>query len=278
MSTSIDTNSPALYARERASRASRMPFLAQVAMLARRALVVNLRVPAVIVPPLIISVFFLLVNNAQLGGVANVFLRGQKYVNFILPLSVMNAALAGASVPGQTIVADIERGYFDKPMLTPVSRWALLLAPMLAGGIVLVLQTVSMLVLGLVLGVDPATGMLGLLAMLGFALLLGIGFSGLPVGIALLTGSPAATGGASFLFFPLTFLTATYVPLDRLSGWFRTATQLNPITYPLEAMRGILSTGWDVVLITRGLVAGAGLFAVSFAFALYGLRIRTRRR
>jgi ABC-2 type transport system permease protein len=247
-------------------------------MLTWRALLVNLRVPAAIVPPLIIGVFFLLVNNAQLGGIADVLLGGGSYLNFILPLSVVSAALSGAGVAGQTIVSDIERGYFDKLLLTPVNRWALLLGPMIAGGIVLVLQTVTMLLVGLALGARPETGGLGLLAVLGFALLLGISFSGLPVGVALLTGNAAATGGASFLFFPLTFLTAAYVPLDRLQGWFKTATQLNPITYPLEAMRAILSTGWDAALIAQGLGAGAGLLAILFGFALFALRVRTRRK
>jgi ABC-2 type transport system permease protein len=256
----------------------RMPFGAQVALLTWRALLVNLRVPAAIVPPLIIGVFFLLVNNAQLGGVADLLLGGQSYLNFILPLSVISAALSGAGVAGQTIVSDIERGYFDKLMLTPVNRWALLLGPMIAGGIVLVLQTITMLLVGLALGARPETGGLGLLAVLGFALLLGISFSGLPVGVALLTGSAAATGGASFLFFPLTFLTAAYVPLDRLDGWFRTATDLNPITYPLEAMRAILNTGWDAALIAQGVTASSALFIVLFGFALYGLQTRTRRR
>jgi len=270
--------SPAVYAVGQMDRTRRMPFLAQVGLLSWRALLVNLRVPAAIVPPLIIGVFFLLVNNAQLGGVAEVFLGGKSYLNFILPLSVVSAALSGAGVAGQTIVSDIERGYFDKLLLTPVNRWALLLGPMIAGGIVLVLQTVTMVLVGLLLGVRPETGALGLLAMLGFALLLGVSFSGLPVGIALLTGNAAATGGASFLFFPLTFLTATYVPLDRLQGWFRTATLFNPITYPLEAMRTILSTGWDASLIAQGLGAATGLLAILFGFALFALRVRTRRK
>jgi ABC-2 type transport system permease protein len=191
---------------------------------------------------------------------------------------VVSAALSGAGIAGQTIVADIERGYFDKLLLTPVNRWALLLGPMIAGGIVLVLQTVSMVLVGLALGARPETGALGLLAVLGFALLLGISFSGLPVGVALLTGNAAATGGASFLFFPLTFLTAAYVPLERLEGWFKTATELNPITYPLEAMRAILNTGWDATLIAQGVAAAGALLIILFAFALYGLQTRTRRR
>lgn len=259
-------------------RAGQMGFVAQVGMLAWRALTVNLRVPESIIAPLIIGVFFLLVNNAQLGGVSEFILGGGSYIGFILPLSMISAALSGASIAGQTIVSDIERGYFDKLMLTPVNRWALLLGPMLAGGVVLAVQAISMVAVGILLGARPETGFVGLLAVIGFALLLGISFSGLTVGIALITGNAAATGSAGFLFFPLTFLTATYVPLDQLSGWFGTAAQLNPITYPLEAMRAIMNVGWEAEPIARGLGAGVFMFALLFGFALYGLRTRTRRR
>ena len=43
-------------------------------------------------------------------------------------------------------------------------------------------------------------------------------------------------------------------------------------------MRAILNTGWDSTPILRGLGSGTALFALLFAFALYGLRACTRRR
>lgn len=256
----------------------RMPFPAQVGMLAWRALVVNVRVPAAILPSLAISLFALFVYKAQFSGVAAAFLPGQSYLGFILPLSIVSAALSGAGVAGQTIVNDIERGYFDKLVLTPVNRWALLLGPMLAGGIALAAQAAGLVLVGLGLGLRPETGAGGLLAIVGFAILVGVGFSGLIVGVALLTGNAAATQGGTFLFFPLTFLTATFVPVDQLQGWIRVAARLNPITPILGAMRAILNTGWDGALIVQGLGSGAAMFAVLFAFALYALRARTRRR
>lgn len=255
-----------------------MPFLLQVAMMARRSLLVNIRVPAAVIPPLVISAFFLLVYQAQLGGVSGFFLPGQSYLGFILPLSVASAALAGASVAGQTIVSDIGRGYFDKLMLTPVNRWALVLGPMVAGAVLLAVQTITILALGLLLGLTPVTGLAGLLAIIGFSLLLGVAFSGLTVGVALLTGNAAATGSSSFLFFPLTFLTATFVPVDMLSGWIKVAAEINPITYVLGAMRALLNTGWDWTLMAQGVMASAVMFAVLFSFTLYALRVRTRRR
>ncbi len=257
---------------------NRMPFLAQVGMLAGRALLVNFRVPFVIVPPLLISLFTLVVYQAQLGGVGESFLKGESYLGFILPLAVVSAALSGSSVGGETLVKDIERGYFNKLLLTPANRWAILLGAMIAGGVVLAMQTTTIVITGLVLGLKPETGILGLIAIIALGLVLGVSFSGLSVGVALLTGNAAATGGSVFLFFPLTFLTSTFVPLDQLDGWIKVAAQLNPITYVLEAMRAILNKGWDANLIGQGLIAEVVFFVLLFSFALFGLRSRTRRR
>lgn len=278
MSTITRTRGQGAYGAGATAAESTTPFLVQVWMLAWRALVVNVRVPAALIPPLVISAFFLLVYEAQLGGVSEFFLQGESYLGFILPLSVASAALSGSSIAGQTIVSDIERGYFDKLLLTPVNRWALLLGPMLASAVLLAVQTLTIIGLGLLLGLRPETGMAGLAAVMGVALLLGMGFAGLTVGVALLTGNAAATQGASFLFFPLTFLTATFVPQEQLTGWLKVAARYNPLTYMLEAMRATLNSGWDATLMARGLGAGLLLFVVLFSFALYALRSRTRRQ
>jgi ABC-2 type transport system permease protein len=258
----------------------RMPFVLQVWSLMWRTLVTNFRVPAAVLPPIIISAFFLVIYQSSLGGAAGFIpgLRGQSYLGFILPLSVVSAALSGAGVAGQSIVRDIDNGYFDKLSLTPVSRSALLLGPMLAGAVILLLQTGVVIAMALLLGLAPETGLPGILAVLGFALLLGVGFSGFTVGIALFTGNAAATQGASFIFFPLSFLAPTFVPLALISGWLRTAAELNPITYILGAMRTILNEGWVAEPIVQGLIATSVLGLFLFAFAAAGLRARARRK
>jgi len=254
------------------------PFLQQVTMMMWRTLIANMRVPAAVLPSLIISVFFLFVYEASLSGAANFFLRGQSYLGFILPLSIVSAALSGAGVAGQSIVRDIENGYFDKLMLTPVSRVAIVLGPMIAGAILLVVQTSLLIVIALLMGLEPATGLPGLLAVLGFAMLLGVAFSGFTVGVALRTGNAGATQGASFLFFPLSFLTATFVPLNLLTGWIKTAATYNPITYILEATRSIINVGWESETILRGLGAIALMAVVLFLWAFASLRSRTARK
>lgn len=255
-----------------------MPLWKQITMMTWRNLVVIRRTPASVIPGLMISVFFLFIYEASLSGAATFFLAGQSYLAFILPVSIISASLSGSGLAGQYIVRDIENGYFDKLLLTPISRVALLSGPVLAGAIILGFQTSLILGVAILMGLESATGFAGILAVLGFAMLLGTGFAGFGVTVALLTGSAAATSGASFAFFPLTFLTATFVPLSLLDGWLKTAAEWNPITYILQATREILLNGWNWEYIGQGLIACAILGLVPFFISLWALRQRTTRK
>jgi len=260
------------------SKSRRMPFLLQVTTLAWRSLLVNFRTPGAILPPLILGGFFLVIYEAQLGNASDFFLSGTNYINFILPLSIVSSALSGAGVAGQSIVRDIETGYFDKLLLTPISRIALILGPTLAGAVILAIQATFIVLIGVLLGVSSETGVLGLLTVIAYAMLLGLSFAGFTIGIALFSGNAGATQGGSFLFFPLTFLTATFVPISLLDGWIKVAAELNPITYILNAMRSVLIDGWVAETLLIGLLACGILGVVTFGFSMIGLRSRSARK
>jgi ABC-2 type transport system permease protein len=242
-------------------------------LLTIRSLTTILRTPEALLPPVAISIFFLVIYQSTLGK-ASSFIPGigGSYLGFILPLSIVSGSLSA-----QNLVRDIERGYFDKLLLTPVKRTALLLAPIMAGAVILGIQSSIVVAVGLLLGLQPATGFIGLLAVIGLSILLGIGFAGFTVSAALGSGSAAATQGASFLFFPLTFLAPTFVPLSLLSGWLAVAAKLNPITYVMEAMRSLLNTGWDSQAIAIAILACLLLAAATYTLSAFALRVRTRR-
>ena len=167
-------------------KATHMPLVAQLGATILRTLRVSLRNPFPLVVPLLISLFFLFIYEGQLGQAASFFLQGQDYLGFILPLSIVSAAFSGAGLAGQSLVRDLESGYFDKLQLTPISRAALVFGPIVAAGLVLVVQTVILLAVGFLIGLEVATGWLGLLALLGYTLLVGVGFGSFTVGVALL--------------------------------------------------------------------------------------------
>jgi ABC-2 type transport system permease protein len=259
-------------------QAKGLGFPVQVWLLVKRNLVTILRTPEALLPPIAISIFFLVIYESTLGKAAGFIPDiGGSYLGFILPLSIVSASLAGAGIAAQNLVRDIERGYFNKLLLTPVNRAVLLLGPILAGAVILGLQASIVIVVSLLLGLKPVTGVGGLLAVIGLAILLGTGFAGFTVSAALGSGNAAATQGAGFLFFPLTFLAPTFVPLELLSGWLKVAAQLNPITYVLVAMRAIINGGWDWSKIWPGLVACLALAVFTYILAAIALRVRTRR-
>ena len=251
----------------------------QLILITWRSLVTIFRTPEALLPPIAISVFFLIIYDSTLGKASGFIpdIGSNSYLGFILPLSIVSSSLSGAGIAAQNLVRDIESGYFNKLLLTPISRSTLLIAPILAGAFILGLQASIVVGIGLLLGLDPATGFLGLLAVIGLAILLGTGFAGFTVSAALGSGSAAATQGASFIFFPLTFLAPTFVPLDLLDGWLKTAARINPITYVLEAMRELINQSWNGTALWQGVLACLLLAGAMYALAVFALRVRTRR-
>ncbi len=254
-------------------------FLRQIWLITWRNLLTIFRTPVALVPPLAISIFFLVIYNSTLGQASGFIpsLGGNSYLGFILPLSIVSSSLSAAGIAAQNLVRDLESGYFDKLLLTPVNRAALLIGPILAGALILGLQASIVVGVAMGMGLNPATGFSGLLTVIGMAILLGTGFAGFTVSAALGSGNAAATQGASFIFFPLTFLAPTFVPAELLSGWLATAARFNPITYVLEAMRALINTGWDSAAIGQGILACMVLALVMYALAAFALRSRTRR-
>lgn len=259
---------------------AKAPFLTQIGLITWQNLLTIFRRPAAVLPPIGISLFFLFIYDSTLGGAASFIpnLGTNSYLGFILPLSIVSSSLSGAGIAAQNLVRNMEDGYFDKLLLTPISRSALLTGTILSGGVILGIQATAVIVVALLMGLVVATGFLGVLAIIGLAVLLGLGFAGFTMSAALGSGNAAVVQSASFIFFPLTFLAPTFVPLELLDGWLKTVAQLNPITYVLEAMRSILNTGWDWPVLLRGMAACVILGSLMYILTLYALRLRTTRK
>jgi len=235
--------------------------MSEILLLIRRSLQITLRMPAAVIPNVAISVFFLFVFNSGLSSVANLPGFKGSYLAFIIPVSIVSASVGGAGSAGQTLVRDIESGYFTKLLLTPASRLALVWGPMVAAAIVLVGQVVLILALGLALGLKAAAGPAGMVLVLLFAFLWGMAFAGYAVTVALKTKNGAAAQAATFAFFPLIFLSTTFVPKEYITAtWLKWAATVNPTTYVYDAMRSLLIDGWQA----RPLLIGTG---VMLAFA-----------
>jgi ABC-2 type transport system permease protein len=232
------------------------------------------REPEAIVPALVIPLFLFVVNVGALGDVAT--LTGvEDFKAFQIPVAII-FAVTGVS-RASALVTDITGGYFDRLLVTPVHRTALLLGLMVADLALVVALSVPVLVLGFVLGVQFVTGVAGVLVFLLLAGLWGLAFTGFPYAIALRTGNPAAVNSSFLLFFPFAFLTTTFLPLEAMTGWLATIAELNPVTYLLAALRSLITDGWDLTALWQGVAAILVVGTLSFVLAFRALQGRTAR-
>jgi ABC-2 type transport system permease protein len=249
-------------------------FLADLVSIAGRALRAVPRDVEAVVPPVFIALFFFVVNLATLERLT-ADIPGFDYTAFQMATAVL-LGVTGVSRAG-AIVLDVQDHYFDRLLLTPVRRTAILLGHMAADVAVAAALTVPIIALGLVLGVEFTGGPLGVLVFVALASLWSLAFAGFGYAIALKTGNPAAVNSSFLLFFPFLFLTSSYVPRDQLSGWLDTVAGLNPVTYLLDGMRTlVLGDGWAWGELAQALLAIAVVAGISMSLCFAALRGRVR--
>ncbi|MEM8923934.1 MAG: ABC transporter permease [Actinomycetota bacterium] len=256
------------------SLATSSGFFTDVATVARRAVRSLAREPEALIPALVVPMFFYAVNIGALQVVAEDLGDGFDFKAFQLPVAII-FAVTGVS-RANVVVVDIQSGYLDKLLVTPVKRSALLLGMMVADVVLVFGLSVLVSIVGFLVGVRFETGLLGVLAFLLLASAWGLAFTGFPYTIALVTGNPAAVNSSFVVFFPFAFLTSAFLPLEALTSWLRSIARWNPVTYLLEGLRSLIIEGWDVTDLRNAVVAVVGLGAITFTMAFLALNARVR--
>ncbi|MCH8200829.1 MAG: ABC transporter permease [Chloroflexi bacterium] len=233
------------------------------------------RQPAFEVQNYFIPLFFFAVTVGALGNVSERAFGLENYRAFAMPVAILQGAAGGASYSALAMVTDIERGYFDKLLLTPTPRISLVLGRLFGDGIRVVIITAVILIVGAIFGTGMEAGVAGYIAILVLAGLFGLAYAGFGLAIALRTGSPQAAQAGFLIFFPLLFLAPAFAPKEFFSPWLEFLATINPVTYILEGMRALISEGWDWEKIGAALLAIAVLAAINMPLALWALRHRT---
>jgi ABC-2 type transport system permease protein len=228
-----------------------------------------------VIPPIFIALFFFIVNIGTLQHLTERHIAGFDIKAFMLPTAIL-IGVTGVSRAG-ALVLDIQNGYFDRLLLTPVRRLAILIGHMVADVAIAAMLTIPILVMALVLGVHLSAGPIGVVVFVVMAGLWSLAFAGFGYAIALKTGNPAAVNSSFLLFFPFLFMTSSYVPRAQLSGWLKGIAAWNPVTYVLEGQRSLVTHGWQWDLLGKSLLAIIVVGVVSMSMCLAALRGRTRR-
>jgi ABC-2 type transport system permease protein len=261
-------DAPAIHARP-------APALRDVASIAGRALRAVPRELESVIPPIFIALFFFVINIGTLQHLTESHIKGFDIKAFMLPTAIL-IGVTGVSRAG-ALVMDISDGYFDRLLLTPVRRLAILVGHMVADVAIACTLTLPILGLAFAIGVHMKAGPLGVVMFVVMAGLWSLAFAGFGYAIALKTGNPAAVNSSFLLFFPFLFMTSSYVPRGQLTGWLNTIAAWNPVTYVLEGQRSLVTQGWRWESLGKAALAVLLVGLVSMSLCLAALRGRTRR-
>jgi len=257
-----------------------MTVVAQMGALAARSVTRTLRQPASAIPPLIFPVMLMLVNAAGLDSTTE--LPGfptDSFLAFALAVPFIQGALFSTMNAGTDLARDIQTGFLNRLALTSMRGSALIAGQL--GGIVLLglVQAAFYIAVGLAVGVDLASGALGILVLLAFAALVSAGFGALGLWLALRTGSGEAIQGLFPLLFVFLFLSSMNAPRNLIEiDWFHVVATANPVSYLIECVRSLIITGWDgqALALGFGITVAIGLGALALAsLALVGRLART---
>lgn len=144
-----------------------------------------------------------------------------------------------------SFVRERTRGTLYRMLVTPVSRWSIILGYTLAFAIIITVQ--SLILLGVALYLFDVKILGDLYLMMGIVILAGIGYQSTGVALSLY----AKTEFQAFQFMPLIFtpsifLSGIFAPIEALPEYVRPITKFIPLTYAVEAVKNVAIRGWSI--------------------------------
>ena len=172
-----------------------------------------------------------------------------RYVVFMFPGIVGMTILFTSVFSAISILWDREFGFLKEVLVSPVPRTSVALGKIVGGATTAVLQGLIFMLLMFVpsfFGFSFST--LGkMLLMLPVIILLSIGMTAMGVAIAARMKSfESFPIVMNFILLPLFLLSGAFFPLQGLPGWMTVLTRINPLTYGVDALRGIALQGIQV--------------------------------
>jgi ABC-2 type transport system permease protein len=249
-----------------------------VRALGRRALSVQFRRAQLLMPTFVLPLMLLAViaSGTSAAQGLEAFPDVESYLAFVVPGTIVQGALLAGLTAGTALASDIEFGFFDRLLAAPVARTSLVLGR-LAGTLGLsVLQSVFFLLVAMLFGARYPGGAGAAVAAVAITAVTAVGIGGIAAAIALRTGSLSLLQSIFPLVFILLFTAPAFFPRELLAPALRELAPYNPLTYVVEAVRGLLSGDAALGDPWLGALAALALAVGSTLLATLALRERLR--
>ena len=244
----------------------------QYLALSRRSILTTVRQPTSIIPSLIFPLFFMALSSAaferttQLPG----FPRVDSFLQFVISTTILQGTLFGSVAAGAALATDIEGGFFDRLISSPVSRASILIGRLAGVATVSFFQALLYFAITVAFGLEVEGGAVAILAIAFVAAVVSAGMGSFTMAMGLRTGSSEAVQGSFPLLFVFLFLSSAFFPRELMNGWFKTVATLNPLSHLIESNRALVIDEF-----TRGEFLTA--LGIAGAICVVGLTLATRQ-
>jgi len=205
---------------------------------------VFLRERSRIISSVINPLLWLLIIGGGLGSAVS--FGGINYQTFIYPGILIQTALFSSVFFGVYIVWDKKIDFMKEVLVAPMRRTSIFVGKILGGSTDTLLQVLILFVIGFIFmigGIMPGLQLtpFSVLVSLAFLLVVTVGL----VSVGLILGSQMESPEGfqliiSFLVFPLFFLSGALFPITNLPAWLAPFIFINPVTYAVDGIRGVL--------------------------------------
>ena len=163
---------------------------------------------------------------------------GADYVSFLVPGLAAMTVLFSSMFAAISIVWEREFGFLKELLVAPTPRGAIVVAKLAAGSSTATVEAALMLALSPLLGARFSVG--GALLALPLLALFGMAMNALGIVVAARMRSFEGFGSlVNFVIQPIFFLSGALYPIDGLPRALRAIVLLNPMSYVVDAVRGL---------------------------------------
>jgi ABC-2 type transport system permease protein len=220
--------------------------------------------------PIMFTLMFTYLFGGALAGSTG------EYLQFLLPGILVQTVVFITIYTGFGLNTDITKGVFDRFRSLPIWRPAALVGALLGDAARYTMASTMVIVLGLILGFRPDSGVAGVLLSVVLLLVFSFSLSWIWTALGLVLRTPNSVMGVSMMvLFPLTFASNIFVDPQTMPAWLQAFVDLNPISHLVTAERGLLAGTATVGQVGWVLAASAALAAL---FAPLTMQLYRNRR
>jgi ABC-2 type transport system permease protein len=192
------------------------------------------------------------------------------YTSFIFIFSLLQTCMFGGMATGFTIAGDFDSGFAQRLMLVTRNRLSILLGYLASTALRATFMSVVVTLVAKLVGMKVLGSFREMLALYLIAITMSFVGTLWSSGVMFRGRTAQFAPAMQVPMFVSIFLAPVYVPVELLNGWIHSVATFNPVTYVMEAERGLLA-GYNDHL-GLALLCIAGLIVVFAAWSVTGLR------